>query len=70
MVDRLTYKGIKRSGIAAGGVVHGTSAASLTEFLYNQGWRKASVNNAASGVLVGEVTKHPDTGRRTWWAEN
>ncbi|BEL41851.1 hypothetical protein [Mycobacteroides abscessus] len=69
MTERLVYTGIKKSGAAGGGAVEDVTPASLTERLYYQGWRTATIRTS-EGAIVGEITRRLDAPRwRTWWAE-
>jgi len=66
-VQSLRYRGVTNWGSPAGGSTQSTPC-HLTESLYHRRYRWAEVTDA-DGRIVGEVTKHPDTGERTRWAE-
>lgn len=66
-VRRLDYKGVNSYGAAACGRTQSTPA-NLTKALFGRRMRSATVFDAQTGAIVGEVTAHPDTGARTWWA--
>lgn len=38
------------------------------EARYRSGWRELTVRCA--GVEVGGIAQHPETGRRSWWAQS
>jgi hypothetical protein len=63
----LRYRGINSSG---SGVTGSLSPADLVEWVrvrFDSGWRALSVIDGDAEVAG--IGQHPDTGRRTWWAE-
>jgi hypothetical protein len=64
---QLEYKAENRYGVGSTGRTQSTPA-ELIAILYRRGARWAKVYDDA-GHLVAEVTAHPDTGKRIWWAE-
>lgn len=65
----LRYEGEDRDGAEQHGVVSGVSAGTLVETKYRGRWRSLIVRSGDGNDVVGEIMRHPDTGRRVWWAE-
>ena len=64
----LRYIGIDRRGRGVAGTLGPRqSLAAHVEELFEKGWQRLEVTDS-SGVVAG-IGPHPDTGRRTWWAE-
>lgn len=60
------FAGINRGG---GSVVGRTTTppAEFVEAKFDARWQSLDVEDE-DGELVGSITRHPDTGRRIWWA--
>jgi hypothetical protein len=68
-MDVFTFDGVNRQGKDSGGQTTRRSASDLAEYLFARGWREAVVRRVGSSEIVGGVSRHPDTRRRTWWGE-
>lgn len=66
-VRQLCYRGVNSYGVSIIARTQSTPS-NLTKALFGRGMRWVTVTDAETGEVVGEVTKHPDTGKRTWWA--
>lgn len=75
------YVGVTRNGEARLGVT--TPSGTLAQWVEDRfaaGWRQLTVSPGPGPVppvpgngpplVVAAITRHPDTGRRTWWAES
>ena len=60
-----SYQGRMRDGTGTWGVTSDPHA--FAEAKYAAGWRELTITR--DGVEVGGIHRHPDTGKRTWWAE-
>ena len=60
-----TYRGRMKDGTGVTGVTPDPYAFAAAKF--RAGWRELTITR--NGVEVGGISRHPDTGRRTWWAE-
>jgi hypothetical protein len=68
---QVTYKAMRLHGTATGGVATFAPGelAAWVRRRYEAGWRRLSVIDCTTGVQVGWIGRHPDTGRRTWLAD-
>jgi hypothetical protein len=67
ILQSVNYKGIAQDGRAVVGVADKESPAELAELLYRRRYRALTIYRA--GEVVGEITRHSETGHRAWWAE-
>ncbi len=67
MSQTIRYRGRLRSGTAAGGTVIVDDLPAWVQEQYRKGWLRLIVMRGATPVAG--IALHPDTGRRTWWAE-
>lgn len=63
----ISYKGISRDGCAVVGVTD-CAPAELAARLFDLRYRELTIFER--GEIVGSIERHPDTGRRVWWAES
>lgn len=64
-----TYRGVMRSGAyAIGPIPPGVTVAEFVERKFRARWRSLTVHRGVHEM--GAIAKHPDTGRRIWWAES
>lgn len=68
MIRVLNYQGITRLGTAVSGSIGSTvTPGEFTRDRFERRWCVLTVRE--NGQLVGVIGPHPDTHRRTWWAE-
>jgi hypothetical protein len=67
-----TYQATRRDGAGVNGsrAVAAGELAGWVRGRYAAGWRRLVVVDASTGEPVAEITRHPDTGRRVWWADD
>jgi hypothetical protein len=65
------WRGIDSHGTARGGFSSATpgSMADQVKRRYCARWRELTVIAVGDGRPAGGIGRHPDTGRRIWWAE-
>lgn len=73
------WRGVSRTGTPRGGMKEIGDLPAWVRDLYTQGWHDLVVCSGDGPVpppaigpagVVAEITRHPDHGRRTWWAED
>ncbi len=81
MTEVVRWRGTDQRGEFRGGrsLMTPAEVADLVERRFHQGWRELRVYRGDGPVPPAELTaecrvaaieKHPETGHRTWWAEN
>lgn len=65
VTNHVRFVGRDRSGTARTGAVEALDVADFVESRFRQGWRELTVHDR-TGVEMGAIGRHPDTGRRTW----
>jgi hypothetical protein len=62
-----TYRGQLRSGAPITGTASTDDLMAFVKQRYDRRWQALTVTR--NGEEVGGISRHPDTGKRTWWAE-
>ncbi len=64
------YIGRDKTGTGRVGAFCADSVAEFVKSRYRRGWRTLKVTPLDdSDTEAGAISRHPDTGRRVWWAE-
>lgn len=68
----MRYRGINKNGVGVTGQADISNVAEFVEDYYRRGFRQLTVYIVSGGTeqTLGRIEPHPDTGQRTWWAED
>lgn len=64
----IRYRGTSSRGVAVCGALGRFTVAEAVALAYRSGYRTLRVTDGHR--VIGEITRHPETGRRTWWAQS